>query len=670
MEFVTFLKEDRVLIVGFHGMGVLPLWSVLPEKLVEVGQDVFEVVVPRGAVLGHASLEDIPHLGRAVGPDFPDIRWFHIQDRTQEFVRVVGEEGSALSQEFVGGDSESIDVASDIEGFTSDLLRREVRRGPHRLASQGEMSIVVNGLGDPEIHQLDLAIGENPHVGRLDIAMQDAAPMRMGESTRELDQVEELGCEREIVVATDLRVQVLALQELLHQIGDFALLRKIVGGDEIAVVEGRSQSGLVLESLPDFEVTGPAGLDCHPALEARVVRFVDVPEPTLTDLCNDLVAADLHMPVGLRGGGEVRGVFDRFGSGSWCARITLTYLHEAREGEALEKLAPGLFVDATLLFRGQDDEFETQLRGTPERFVYDLASITKPFTASAALWCAARGDLDLEEPVFPEQLNPAPRLEDLLRHLGGARAWWPLYLPGMEPSVVPTREQFWPGVRGVYSDLGYVTAARWIEKRTRRDLLDLLAAFVEDQLPGLRFDAVPFPVVRLREEAGRAPDAVGRACPCSTGKEVALAEELGLAIEDLGPPVFGEPQDGNARWLRGRQIFPGHAGLFGTAAAVGELASRWIQAARGEAHAPLDMLLRSALIAVDGRLLGWQTPPPEWKLPSDVFGHFGFTGGSVWLDPTLGSSMVFLAHRRDPHSNLEPSRRAVAEAWQRWTRRD
>ena len=353
----------------------------------------------------------------------------------------------------------------------------------------------------------------------------------------------------------------------------------------------------------------------------------------------------------------------------------MTYLHEAKGqgagtagGEAAD-LSPliesGLYAEATWIGTRRGRTVTLRAPGTPAGRVYDLASITKPFTASVALWCVSRGRLNLEEPVFPERLSNPPRLGDVLRHLGGAVAWWPLYGAGPKGDVVPLGAELWGGPRGVYSDVGYQTAARWIEQRMDQPLLDLLAEFVEVELDEVRLHATPFPRV-LKNGASHADVELAGTSPCSTAKEVELASAQGLMIDELAPPEHGEPQDGNARWLSRRGLLAGHAGLYGSVEAVEALLARWVRAARGDGEGAFDRALRAALRPVGGRLLGWQQPPPEWGLPSSLFGHFGFTGGAIWADPDLASSMVLLAHRTDPGSDLGPSRRVVTQAWHRW----
>ena len=336
-------------------------------------------------------------------------------------------------------------------------------------------------------------------------------------------------------------------------------------------------------------------------------------------------------------------------------------------------LESGLYADATWILRGPGRRIESHATTTPRHAIYDLASITKPFTASVALWAASRGLIDLDEPVFPERLLCATSLDALLRHQGGARAWWPLYSGTGKAEAQLLSKDLWPGTPGVYSDVGYLVAARWIERRTGRSLLELLKAFLAAELPTVRIHDSGVPVLFSRtEQEGLDPRPLSS--PCSTGKEVELAAAQGLEIVDLGAPDPGQPQDGNSRWMARRGALAGHAGLFGTAQAVEQLLARWLRALAGpedtsggsSAPSALDRALQAALVPKEGRFLGWQRPAEEWKLSEDVFGHYGFTGGAVWVDPGRRSYMVLLAHRVRHDSNLEPSRRAVTEAWQRW----
>jgi len=100
----------------------------------------------------------------------------------------------------------------------------------------------------------------------------------------------------------------------------------------------------------------------------------------------------------------------------------------------------------------------------------------------------------------------------------------------------------------------------------------------------------------------------------------------------------------------------GHAGLFGTAAGVGGFARMVLRAARHESEAgdiitPSIVALATAKSTVPGssRALGWDTMLPSSScgrhLSPAAFGHVGFTGTSLWIDPVLDRYFVLLTNR-------------------------
>ncbi len=137
-------------------------------------------------------------------------------------------------------------------------------------------------------------------------------------------------------------------------------------------------------------------------------------------------------------------------------------------------------------------------------------------------------------------------------------------------------------------------------------------------------------------------------------REVELAAALGVAVARRPGPPPGVPQDGNARHLGG---LPGHAGLFAPADAVWRLAVEWLR--------PRRLLAPEATAAaLAGRgpyRLGWWRPTAARAatrgLSPRSFGHHGFTGGSVWIDPDRELIAVLLAHRTAVAIDLDPWRR-------------
>lgn len=269
---------------------------------------------------------------------------------------------------------------------------------------------------------------------------------------------------------------------------------------------------------------------------------------------------------------------------------------------------------------------------------WDLASLTKPlFTAREVLRAAERGTLDLDDPLdafLPElawmQDTPlkARTLRHLLTHTAGLPAWAPQYTWG--PSeIIRARmlQEPWavqPAGQVVYSDLGYMLLGRVLERQSG-------VALGEHALPaGLTFH--PDPARSVATER------------CAWRNRV----------------LRGETHDENAGALGG---VAGHAGLFGTLDGVlaqADLLLRggWLSTAAQEAA------LRPA---ADGRSLAFVLAQPGWSGGSlaspEAFGHTGFTGTGVWVDPPRGLAWVLLTNRVHPtrHTtfDIQGLRRAV-----------
>ncbi len=284
--------------------------------------------------------------------------------------------------------------------------------------------------------------------------------------------------------------------------------------------------------------------------------------------------------------------------------------------------------------------------------VFDLGSITKPFMATLALYLEASGLLPLKtrvREIWPEAdaRFDAIALHDLLRHRSGLAAWAPLYhLCPDRPAALAAllSGSALGGKRGVYSDLGYILWGFAAEERLIDGLGRLLARHV----------LMPLDLKTVRPSPGAVTGAA--ACLIDTGQEVRLAAGLGLEIEPLPAPAWGRVQDGNARFLGG---LAGHAGLFGTAEDLWRLAKEWLLPRSRTLL--VGLRLREALAGPGSHVLGW------WKrtvagsagstLSASSFGHPGFPGGSLWVDPEADRILVLLGHRTSPFSDLDPLRR-------------
>ena len=288
------------------------------------------------------------------------------------------------------------------------------------------------------------------------------------------------------------------------------------------------------------------------------------------------------------------------------------------------------------------------LRTTP----YDLASLTKPFVAALALRLAQHGALDLHAPVasiLPELAGThagEQTLAALLSHRAGLSPWRALdaalpHPPGsaearahmLHLAATGVAAEPAPAGASVYSDLGYIVAGAVLARAGGAPLAVLLRR--EVTLP-LGLDRAVF-----------YPPALAEAVRARFREVVAPTEVLGRR-DGL---ICGEVHDDNAYALGG---VAGHAGLFGSAAAVCAFGLGMLAAHEGRSRWLDQALVRWALAPRGpGHLVGWDTPSSEAssagsRCSTQAFGHLGFTGTSIWCDPPRRLCMVLLSNRVHP----------------------
>jgi CubicO group peptidase (beta-lactamase class C family) len=284
---------------------------------------------------------------------------------------------------------------------------------------------------------------------------------------------------------------------------------------------------------------------------------------------------------------------------------------------------------------------EPERRPAAEQTVYDLASLTKPLCVGALCAAAPRAvPLDAAPgrflPEWKKTRFDGITLEHLLTHTSGLPAWYPLYVRGegaeaYRRTLAELEPESAPGSKVLYSDLNFL----------------LLTPILEAALGG--------PLDRLFDELVAAParssarflppgDAPLAATEKGDRFERAMTEARGLSYARFREGVVcGEVHDGNA-FRRGG--VSGNAGLFGTARDVWLLARRWLEA---------DWLGRTGdrtSQLAEARGLAWQLRRGAGSAVSAMsprsFGHTGFTGTSLWVDPDAGRIAILLTNRIHP----------------------
>ncbi|MFG1806369.1 serine hydrolase domain-containing protein [Streptomyces sp. NPDC049040] len=249
--------------------------------------------------------------------------------------------------------------------------------------------------------------------------------------------------------------------------------------------------------------------------------------------------------------------------------------------------------------------------------VFDLASLTKLFTAVAAVQQVEAGALDPDRPItaYVPGLVPGITLRHLLTHTSGLRPELPLYdLPGPgERAAALAAEQPLtpPGERRCYSDLNLLLTQTLLEQVTGRPLDRLVA------------DGITTPLGMAATRFAPPPSWLPRIAATEDQRRPWGKLDRGM--------VHGTVHDENAYAMGG---VAGHAGLFSTA---------WDLAVFATA------LLDGTLPLLDG--LGFETDQP-WFMGElagrGTFGHTGFTGTSLVIDPATGSYLVLLANTVHP----------------------
>ncbi|MDH2416187.1 serine hydrolase [Nocardioides sp. CER19] len=289
--------------------------------------------------------------------------------------------------------------------------------------------------------------------------------------------------------------------------------------------------------------------------------------------------------------------------------------------------------------------------------IFDLASVTKTFTTIAVLQQVEAGRIDLDAPVatylpaFAQNGKGDVTIRNLLTHTAGLPAWLPLYSAYPTPAerlaaVLAVRPIAKPGETYLYSDLSLITLGMVVETVTGQKLDTVISDGITGPL-GMT-DTMFNP-------------------PASLQDRIAATEAEPWAGR---PMIRGAVHDENAWSLGG---VAGHAGLFSTAHDLAVLARTLLNGGRyGNTRILQEDTVRAMLVNQNARFpgdshgLGFELDQ-RWYMDGlstpVTFGHTGFTGTSLVIDPMSDSFVILLTNRvhpsRDWGSN-NPARRAVA----------
>jgi CubicO group peptidase (beta-lactamase class C family)/beta-glucosidase-like glycosyl hydrolase len=322
--------------------------------------------------------------------------------------------------------------------------------------------------------------------------------------------------------------------------------------------------------------------------------------------------------------------------------------------------------------------YENQ-RAVTEETIYDLASVTKvSATLQALMFLYERGMIDLDKKAsvyLPELRNSNKKdftLRDILTHQAGLWPFLPFWADTMKDSVhmpeyysfgpseaypfqvsenlfasVAMKDSLWnwivrskvrPKVNRTpydyrYSDMGFYIFQHLAERLLNQPLEEFLAQNLYEPLGAHSLGYLP----------------LQRFAP----EQIAPTENDTLFRKSL---LVGHVHDQGAAMHGG---VAGHAGLFGNANDLAKLAQLWLNGGTygGEQFYKPETVATFAerQFETSRRGLGWDKPlPSDWNSPTSLlasgrtFGHTGFTGTCVWVDPTFDLVYIFLSNRVHP----------------------
>jgi uncharacterized protein YbbC (DUF1343 family) len=263
--------------------------------------------------------------------------------------------------------------------------------------------------------------------------------------------------------------------------------------------------------------------------------------------------------------------------------------------------------------------------------VFDIASLTKAVATTTSLMILVdRGAVDLDARAsryVPELASTTFTVRHLLLHTSGlppvtAMADWGLGRPELMRRIGSLKLKTAPGEQFVYSDVGFVVLQEIVERATQKSLAEFTAAEVFSKLE--------------MSDTGFLPDVTLRA-------RAAPTEQRG------GVFMRGDVHDPRAFALGG---VAGHAGVFSTGRDLARFARAMLRH-QVVGDATFDRFLTRVATPKGGRALGWDIDSVyathrSPRLSPRAFGHGGFTGTALWIDPERDAFFVFLSNRVHP----------------------
>jgi uncharacterized protein YbbC (DUF1343 family)/CubicO group peptidase (beta-lactamase class C family) len=276
--------------------------------------------------------------------------------------------------------------------------------------------------------------------------------------------------------------------------------------------------------------------------------------------------------------------------------------------------------------------------------IFDAASLTKVVaTTSSVMKLFEQGKIRLDDPVtkylpeFQEGHSPIT-IRNLMTHFSGLRPdldlkpAWSGYETGIHRALID-KPAGPPGIRFVYSDINFILMGEIVHRLSGQMLSDFARSNVFEPL-GMK-DSLFLPPASLRPRI--APTEID---------------------PTTGRPLWGVVHDDTSRYMGG---VAGHAGLFTTADDLGKFAQMLLDHGQANGTRLFSPLTIQKFTTPESpadqpilRGLGWDIDSPYSSNRGDLFpigsfGHTGFTGTSMWMDPVSRSYVILLTNVVHPH---------------------
>lgn len=336
---------------------------------------------------------------------------------------------------------------------------------------------------------------------------------------------------------------------------------------------------------------------------------------------------------------------------SFSEKPAQTILREAIAARAFPAAAVEVGTDSAVIWQEAFGalSYDTSAPAATRETIFDLASLTKVIaTTTLAMRQVDAGRLSLDDLVsrwiaeWRGEDRSSVTIRDLLAHASGLTAWLALFRDQVgrsdyQHAIATLPLEYQPRTQSVYSDLGFILLGFILEDAGGQPFANQGASLIRD----LDLEPLAF-----------RPPASWRARTAPT------------EIDPWrGRLLVGEVHDENC-WALGGAA--GHTGLFGSVVAVGRFAQRVLQTLkagnqRGIARAnTLRQFLTRSDVPGSSRALGWDAMLPTSscgaRMSPRAVGHTGFTGTSLWIDPTRNIYIVLLTNRVHPTRTNEAIR--------------